>query len=206
MNTVRISAEEDLADLAQHFRFDLAALDPQVQSAFRAVIEALHHAEDLADRDPLAPVLNRRAFQRSLQRALSYVERYGRESAVLYLDLDHFKAINDTHGHGAGDAVLRHVGRLLMDNVRDSDTVGRLGGDEFGIILAEAGPAEAAAKAESLRALIAASPCDHEGVRHIVRASVGWHVLTAPDDVEGAIARADEAMYASKPRLARAAG
>jgi diguanylate cyclase (GGDEF)-like protein len=182
----------------------MALLPANVQAAFAAVVDALHEAEDLADRDPLAPVLNRRAFHGMLQRALSHVERYGRRSAVLYLDLDAFKAVNDRYGHAAGDAVLRHVARLLVDNVRDSDTVGRLGGDEFGIILAEAGPGEAEAKAEALRMLIAQTPVDFEGVRHDVRASIGWHVLQAPDDVEGAIARADEAMYASKPRLAKA--
>lgn len=204
MTAARNSVEEDLADLAAHFRFDMAGLPDNVQAAMRAVVEALHDAEDLADRDPLAPVLNRRAFQRTLQRALSHVERYGRLSAVLYIDLDQFKAVNDQFGHAAGDAVLRHVARLLLDNVRDSDTVGRLGGDEFGVLLVEAGPAEAAAKAAVLRRIIAETPATYEGVAHTVRASIGWHVLQAPDDVEGAIARADEAMYATKPKLARA--
>jgi diguanylate cyclase (GGDEF)-like protein len=204
MTPRRLTVQDDLADLATHFRFEMDALPANVQAAFAAVLEALHDAEDLADRDPLAPVMNRRAFHSMLQRTLSHVERYGRRSAVLYLDLDAFKGVNDRFGHAAGDAVLRHVARLLIDNVRDSDTVGRLGGDEFGIILAEAGPEEAAAKADSLRALIASTPLEFEGVRHEVRASIGWHVLQAPDDVDSAIARADEAMYASKPWLAKA--
>lgn len=203
MNANRPRLEDDLSDLGAHFGFDPARLPANVRDAFVAVLEALHDAEDLADRDPLAPVLNRRAFQRAVQRALSYVERYGRTSAVLYIDLDQFKAINDTFGHAAGDAVLRHVAAVLMDNVRDSDIVGRLGGDEFGVLLAEAGHAEASAKAEALRTIIASSPLTYEGQTHLVRASIGLHVLEAPDDVEGAIARADEAMYASKHRLAR---
>jgi diguanylate cyclase (GGDEF)-like protein len=204
MTAPRHSVQDDLADLAAHFGFEMAALPKNVQDAFAAVVDALHDAEDLADHDPLAPVLNRRAFHRTLQRALSHVERYGRKSAVLYLDLDDFKSVNDRYGHAAGDAVLRHIARLLLDNVRESDSVGRLGGDEFGLILAEAGPAEAAAKAHALRELIARTPLTFEGVSHPIAASIGWHVLQAPDDVEGAIARADEAMYATKPRLARA--
>ncbi len=95
----------------------------------------LSEAEELADRDALAPVFNRRAFLRELHRTMSEVERYKTPAAVIYIDLDGFKSVNDEYGHSAGDAVLRHVGLLLADSVRESDVVGRLGGDEFGIIL-----------------------------------------------------------------------
>src|SRR5512147_129086 len=92
-------------------------------------------AEQLADRDTLTPALNRRAFLRELHRTMSEVERYKTPAAVLYIDLDGFKALNDSYGHAAGDAVLSQVARLLIESVRESDVVGRLGGDEFGIIL-----------------------------------------------------------------------
>ncbi|QGZ94117.1 GGDEF domain-containing protein [Terricaulis silvestris] len=155
-------------------------------------------AEELADRDALAPTLNRRAFLRELHRTMSEVERYKTPAAVLYLDLDGFKAVNDAYGHAAGDAILRHVGLLLLDSVRESDVVGRLGGDEFGVILNRASADEARAKAQSLSDHINNSAILHAGVAHRIRASVGVHPIALAEDPETAIARADEAMYAEK--------
>jgi diguanylate cyclase (GGDEF)-like protein len=158
----------------------------------------LAEAEDLADRDALVHVFNRRAFIRELHRTMSEVERYKTPAAVLYIDLDGFKALNDSHGHAAGDAVLKHVGRLLMDCVRESDVVGRLGGDEFGVILNRLNAEEARAKAAFLNEKINSSALIHAGVAHRVRASVGVHAIALVEDPEVAIARADEAMYADK--------
>ena len=155
-------------------------------------------AEDLADRDALAPVFNRRAFLRELHRTMSEVERYRTPAAVLYIDLDGFKSLNDEYGHAAGDAVLRHVGLLLLDSVRESDVVGRLGGDEFGVILNRASTEEGAAKAQSLSDKINSSAILYAGVPHRVRASVGVHPIAVVEDPETALARADEAMYAEK--------
>ncbi|MGD9816263.1 MAG: GGDEF domain-containing protein [Hyphomonadaceae bacterium] len=155
-------------------------------------------AETLADRDTLAPVLNRRAFLRELHRTMSEVERYKTPAAVLYIDLDGFKSVNDSYGHAAGDAVLRHVGLLLLDSVRESDVVGRLGGDEFGVILNRANAEEARAKGAALSDKINSSAILYAGVPHRIRASVGVHAIAAVEDPETAIARADEAMYAEK--------
>ena len=91
--------------------------------------------EARADVDPLLDILNRRGFERELKRSLAYVQRYGGEAALLFVDLDGFKAINDRHGHAAGDALLKAVARELTGHVRASDTVARLGGDEFGVLL-----------------------------------------------------------------------
>jgi diguanylate cyclase (GGDEF)-like protein len=129
---------------------------------------------------------------------MSEVERYKTPAAVIYIDLDGFKALNDGYGHAAGDAVLRHVALLLLDSVRESDVVGRLGGDEFGIILNRAHAAEATAKAEALGDKINSSAILHAGVPHRIRASVGVHPIAIVEDPETAIARADEAMYAEK--------
>jgi diguanylate cyclase (GGDEF)-like protein len=158
----------------------------------------LSEAENLADRDALAPVFNRRAFLRELHRTMSEVERYKTPAAVIYIDLDGFKAVNDEYGHSAGDAVLRHVGLLLADSVRESDIVGRLGGDEFGIILNRATAEEASSKAQSLSEKINSSAILYAGVPHRIRASVGVHPIAMVEDPETAIARADEAMYAEK--------
>lgn len=160
--------------------------------------ERLAAAEDLADRDTLTPTLNRRAFLRELHRTMSEVERYKTPAAVLYVDMDGFKALNDAYGHAAGDAVLRHVGRLLSDSVRESDIVGRLGGDEFGVILNHAPAEEARIKAATLNDMLNAGAVMHAGVLHRTRASIGVHAIAMVEDPETAIARADEAMYADK--------
>jgi diguanylate cyclase (GGDEF)-like protein len=162
------------------------------------LIARLAAAEDLADHDGLAPTLNRRAFLRELHRTMSEVERYKTPAAVLYMDLDGFKAVNDAYGHAAGDAILRHVGTVLLDSVRESDVVGRLGGDEFGVILNRASADEARAKAKSLSDHINNSAIIHAGIAHRIRASVGVHAIALAEDPETAIARADEAMYADK--------
>lgn len=158
----------------------------------------LEAAEELADRDTLAPVFNRRAFLRELHRTMSEVERYKTPAAVIYIDLDGFKAVNDGYGHSAGDAVLRHVGLLLLDSVRESDVVGRIGGDEFGLILNRATAAEAQVKAQALSDKINSSAILHAGMPHRIRASVGVHPIAIVEDPETALARADEAMYAEK--------
>ena len=155
-------------------------------------------AEALADRDTLAPVFNRRAFLRELHRTMSEVERYKTPAAVIYVDLDGFKTLNDSYGHAAGDAVLTHVGRMLLDSVRESDVVGRLGGDEFGVILNRAAADEARAKARALSEQLHATPIIHAGTPHRIHASFGVHPIAAVEDPETAIARADEAMYADK--------
>ncbi|ANP47075.1 GGDEF domain-containing protein [Candidatus Viadribacter manganicus] len=175
----------------------LAALE-RLTAELAELKAKLSEAENLADRDTLAPVFNRRAFLRELHRTMSEVERYKTPAAVIYIDLDGFKAVNDEFGHSAGDAVLRHVGLLLSDSVRESDIVGRLGGDEFGIILNRATAEEAVVKAQALSDKINSSAILYAGVPHRIRASVGVHPIAMVEDPETAIARADEAMYAEK--------
>jgi len=135
----------------------------QMRRELSAARERLATLERLADRDPLIPVANRRAFVRELTRSMSHNERYGSTSSVIYVDLNDFKKINDTYGHAAGDEALRHVAMLLERNVRESDTVGRLGGDEFGIILDETDGVTAREKAETLAATITDTPLDFNG-------------------------------------------
>ena len=172
----------------------LARLVAERDDLARRLVEA----EQLADRDTLTPTVNRRAFLRELHRTMSEVERYRTPAAVLYIDLDGFKHLNDNFGHAAGDAVLRHVGRLLVESVRESDIVGRLGGDEFGIILNRAHADEAHAKGRLLSEVINNSAIVHAEQMHRVRVSVGVHPIAVVEDPETAIARADEAMYADK--------
>ena len=154
--------------------------------------------EARADIDPLLDILNRRGFERELKRSIAYVKRYGTQAALMFIDLDSFKAVNDRHGHGTGDALLKAVTARTQRHVRASDVVGRLGGDEFGVVIWHVDEAQALAKARQL-----GSP-DCEGQRHAgpdqvdVGASVGAALLA--DDISPAeiIRLADRAMYARK--------
>jgi diguanylate cyclase (GGDEF)-like protein len=159
---------------------------------------ALRAAEEQADTDALTPLQNRRAFVRELARIAAFSERYDVRASLLFFDLDGFKAVNDQFGHAAGDAVLRHVAALLLANVRDSDVVGRVGGDEFAVILAKADLDAARAKGAALASLIAETPCAFEGRRHAVSASIGVHCFARGENAEHILARADEDMYAAK--------
>ena len=154
--------------------------------------------EACAEIDPLTEILNRRGFERALEHALAHVKRYGTSAALLYLDLDGLKPVNDGHGHAAGDAVLRAVAAVLMRHVRESDVVARLGGDEFGVLLWHLSDADARGKALLLEAAIARTTAAHAGAVLSVGASVGAAVLLPLDRPADALERADRAMYERK--------
>jgi diguanylate cyclase (GGDEF)-like protein len=158
----------------------------------------IEYLEQLADRDPLAPVLNRRAFVRELTRMIAFSERYGAPGSVVYLDIDGMKHINDSHGHGAGDAALKHVAEVLLRGVRASDIVGRLGGDEFGIILAQADGQAAAAKAAVLATAIESEPISWQAATLTLGVSYGTYTFAGGEGVDEALSAADRAMYAHK--------
>lgn len=193
-------------------RFEVAEAKPTPQ----AIIAALHGeidilrrdlktaqdrlelAERAADQDQLLPILNRRAFVRELARNIGLAARYGTPASLLYFDLDGFKAVNDMFGHPAGDAVLTRFAEVLCSHVRDTDVVGRLGGDEFGVILAHAGAEHARKKALALREAIAVRPAVWKGAPLPIHFSSGALELAPGDNAETAIMRADEAMYENK--------
>jgi diguanylate cyclase (GGDEF)-like protein len=148
----------------------------------------------LASTDPLTGLANRRVFEAALNREVARAARSGAPLSLLVLDVDHFKRVNDLLGHQAGDDVLRHVGRALGGEARQTDLAARYGGEEFCVVLPDCGPAEAMVVADRLRAAIAASTEPTQ-----VSASAG--VATMPANaVDGAslVAAADEALYAAK--------
>lgn len=177
----RLAAERD------HLRDELAKA--------RARIAWL---ERLADEDSLTPVANRRAFVRQLTRTIAFTHRYGVPASVVYFDVNNMKQINDQHGHPAGDAALRHIASVLRENIRSSDIVGRLGGDEFGVILAQTDAQQAHDKAAALAAAIADKPLRWEGLMIAVSAAYGVHSFSGSDDPQQAIEAADRAMYRQK--------
>jgi diguanylate cyclase (GGDEF)-like protein len=156
---------------------------------------------EISSRDPLTGLANRRSFELELQRELDRVARAGESALVLMLDIDHFKRVNDRHGHGAGDMVLKAVARALVDSVRPMDTVARFGGEEFAIILPNCPPAFGEAVAERVRHTIERrSIAIAPGQSLHVTASLGG--AFAPQWVRSSAAlwieRADRQLYRAK--------
>jgi len=158
----------------------------------------LTEVETVADSDTLTPLPNRRRFLRELRRVVSYVARYHSGAALLYVDVDDLKHINDSYGHHAGDAALIHVGTMLRDELRSTDIVARIGGDEFGLLIEPIEESAVAAKIEKLKAAICATALVVDGVRVHGTVSVGYTMIRLDDTAEAALERADAAMYAIK--------
>ena len=197
------------SELTPRVRLALDVLMAEVQDLRGALSQAkkrIGYLENLADQDTLAPVLNRRAFVRELARMISFAERYETPGSVLYFDIDGMKAINDRHGHGAGDLVVRHAAETLLSRLRGSDLVGRLGGDEFGVILTQADKDAALAKAQSLAQAIQAAPVKWNGDPLDIKVSYGVYTFAGGEAVEEALDRADKAMYAHKRRSGEESG
>jgi diguanylate cyclase (GGDEF)-like protein len=150
------------------------------------------------DVDPLTETLNRRGFERELKRSVAYVKRYGASAALVYLDLDDFKPVNDRHGHAAGDAMLKAIAAALVRAVRASDTVARIGGDEFVILLWNVTETMAATKAAALEAAVYRTPVRFGASTLVVGASAGVTLIGPLDSPTEALERADAAMYARK--------
>jgi diguanylate cyclase (GGDEF)-like protein len=156
------------------------------------------HLERLADEDPLVPVINRRAFVRELSRMMSFAERYGMSGSLIFLDTNGMKEINDSFGHAAGDGALVHIVRVLLANLRKSDIVGRLGGDEFGVILAQADEGTAADKAAALVKNIGDTPYQWKERAIPLSVSYGIHTFSHEGDPGEVLEAADRAMYERK--------
>jgi diguanylate cyclase (GGDEF)-like protein len=197
------------AELTPHVRAAITALMEEVarlREELRLTKARIGDLEEIADTDALLPMINRRAFVRELSRMMSYAERYGTPHTLIYFDLNGMKAINDTHGHAAGDAALIHVAGVLKESTRESDVVGRLGGDEFGVLLAQADETTAREKAEALARRIAEEGVPWNGQTLSLSVAYGVHPVQRGQGVDDAIEAADRAMYANKNQGRRAAG
>ena len=198
---VRDEPEAQPLQPARNIPSELAVLLGELQrleaelAATRAKMQEL---EATADIDAVTGIFNRRGFDRELARSLAYVKRYGTRAALFYIDLDGFKPVNDRHGHAAGDAVLKAVAGMLTRNVRASDTVARIGGDEFALILWNLGEGDATSKAWALESAITETAIEWDGEPLGVGASIGFAMIGAADELPAAMARADQAMYARK--------
>jgi diguanylate cyclase (GGDEF)-like protein len=156
--------------------------------------------EELALTDPLTGLPNRRAIEDWATRQLSGAQRYGFSFLVVLADLDHFKAVNDTYGHDAGDSVLKKFSEILRANSRRSDICGRMGGEEFLLILTHTTEENAKIVIERIRRALEAVKFDFDGASFTVTASFGIRGFegTQPADFNQLVIQADAALYAAK--------
>jgi diguanylate cyclase (GGDEF)-like protein/PAS domain S-box-containing protein len=159
-----------------------------------------YRLEQLAATDSLTGLPNRRRFEQDAQRTLEHITRYGHRAALLMMDLDGFKAVNDTVGHHAGDEVLKCVGSRISTRLRSSDLVARLGGDEFVVLLPESGMPEVGLIAETLMERIKQCSWRQDGVDLPVAGTIGIALFesTSPETLSNLVRRADQAMLEAK--------
>ena len=183
----------DLAK-ADDLRDEVARLQAQVAELNARVVQL----DELAHQDSLIDMPNRRGFMRQLHALIGRVQRYGETAALLYVDLDGLKLINDSFGHPAGDQALIQVANLLVDGVRQGDCVARLGGDEFAILLAHADQKSAEETAARLVDQIAGCEFRHNDEPLPLSVAIGAAEIQPNDDPAEVMARADAAMYSKK--------
>lgn len=191
------------ADLTPRVRQALMELLGEVDQLRRELHDTrarIAYLEKLVDEDPLMPVANRRAFVRELTRLMGFAERYGVAGSIVYFDVNNMKQINDVHGHGAGDAALLQVARLLVENVRNTDVVGRLGGDELGVLLVQTDQQLAETKAVNLVAIIQNRPLLWQGIELPLSVAYGVYSFSGGENAGDVIDAADRAMYDNKRR------
>jgi len=169
-----------VTDVAEH---DLTAEIARLRAELDAWKARAAVAEAAADHDVLTPALNRRGFVAAMQRTMAYCQRHDVPAVLLYLDMDGFKGVNDRLGHAAGDAALVAVAKLFLANLRESDAVGRMGGDEFALLMLNAGLDEGRAKARQLSEAMTSEGFVWEGERAPLGGSFGvraWEVTPTP--------------------------
>ena len=170
-----------------HLRAQVARLESQVSELDR-----------LAHCDPLVPLANRRGMLRELETMIARHERHGTPAAMLFVDLDDLKVLNDSFGHGGGDAALMQVARHLLEGTRTNDCVARLGGDEFCVLLDHADEASALETAERLVDMIASEDFLFEESPMPLSVAIGVTLIEKGDTAATVLARADKAMYRVK--------
>jgi len=196
------------AELTPRVRQAMMSLLAEIDQLRRDLTDArgrIDFLERLADEDPLLPVANRRAFLREVTRMIGFGQRYGTPASIVYIDVDHLKAINDAYGHAAGDAALLQVARTLVEQVRNTDVVARLGGDEFGVLLVQSDRPLAEAKAAQLADAVRQRPLSWQGRSLALEIAYGVHCFAGNDNAGDALEAADQAMYTRKRERGSAA-
>jgi len=169
-------------------------LKQEIVSLKQELAEMKQHAYH----DMLTGISNRRQFVESLENRVARCRRYGDNCAVLFLDVDNLKAVNDEHGHAAGDALLVRLAAKLKGNIRTTDVVARIGGDEFGLLLDNLNGDQVEEKIDFLAEQIGTVNFVHDGRKIPLGASIGYCFVGPQDTTEGLMTRADAAMYRVK--------
>ena len=170
----------------------------EISNHLRQQDRRIAELENLATTDALTHVLNRRGFVERLTHELSVARRHGVGGVLIFVDLDGFKAINDTMGHAAGDQVLLTVGNLLRGHIRTTDYIGRLGGDEFSILLPRSNKRNGLRRAEELDRKLNNAYAAWDGQQIPIKASCGVHMYSSQAEVNELLEAADAAMYKIK--------
>ena len=191
-------ADEALSERARQAMAELADRNALLRASLSEMRARIFELEQLADSDTLTPLPNRRRFLSELERVTTYAKRHATPAAVLYVDLDNLKAINDAHGHFAGDAALIHVARLLQGLIRSTDVAARIGGDEFALILDHLDHDSAIDTAERIARCIADHPLDLGGTQVRVEASIGTATILPGDTPDDVMQRADRNVSLAK--------
>ncbi len=199
----------DLVELAARVKsmLRLKALQDELVGKVRELEQAHRKLEErrvellnLSRTDPLTQLFNRRYFEERFVAEFARCKRYRTPMVLLMIDIDHFKSVNDTCGHPAGDKVLKEAAHTLKKTLRDVDLLARYGGEEFIALLPETGPAEGRSAAERVRAAIELMRVKHEGAELRATVSVGlvWYPTNVLDDYEALVRAADDALYRAK--------
>jgi len=161
--------------------------------------------EKLAMTDELTGLMNRRGFETELHRVLSSATRHNEHGILIYIDLDDFKPVNDQYGHAAGDEVLRHVGQVLAENIRDSDYICRLGGDEFAVLMPRTAWENGLSRAGVIESRLNTASVIWQNRTIKIQASLGLQRYTSNDELSDLLIKADKAMYKTKKHRANLA-
>jgi diguanylate cyclase (GGDEF)-like protein len=170
----------------------------ELRSKLKGALRRVAELEAAADTDFLLEIPNRRGFERELARAVAYMKRYRASGALIVLDVDRLKPINDSFGHAAGDEVLKAIAATLTRQIRASDVVGRLGGDEFALLLWNLSETDAKAKAAAFEQAVDELSFVFRGQHVSAGASAGVALLGVQSDATRALEEADAAMYVRK--------
>jgi diguanylate cyclase (GGDEF)-like protein len=185
------------ADMAlSHEQLALLCTDLKEQNALLSA--RIRQLEDEICRDTLTPLFNRRYFEQAVSSSIAHCQRYQSRAALLFVDVDDLKVINDTFGHAAGDQALRTVAQVLLANVRSTDVVARIGGDEFALILGAISEADVEQKVAQLTAGIASCRIGSGEETTSLSATFGHAFIHPNDEADKVLARADNHMYRLK--------
>jgi diguanylate cyclase len=207
-STTDVGAIIDMLNQALAETRRLRSREDELKAARRKVAEAersietmkteLEHVKSMLHQDPLTATLNRRGIDEAFRQESSRSDRRGSRLSVAVIDLDDFKALNDTHGHPVGDRALVHVSALIRGTLRPTDRIGRLGGEEFLVLLPDTAPEEAAAVMARIQRSLTACPLSEKGETIRITFSCGIAERSAHEDFAALAARADAALYRAK--------